>query len=106
MEGRSVLTSLKSALFHYRSTVNSVTGMSQAEIMLGRKLRQPLSQLVSKRSEQETVLKQKNKIMDSVMTKQAAMKRYTDEKRRATSFSFLPGSWVRVKRPLKGHKLN
>ena len=37
--------------------------------------------------------------------KQASMKRYVDQKRRATSSSFAPGSWVRVKRPLKGHKL-
>ena len=48
VEGRSVGNALKSTLFHYRSTVHSVTGMSPAEIMLGRKLRQPLSQMVPK----------------------------------------------------------
>ena len=105
VEGRSVGNALKSKLFHYRSTVHSVAGMSPAEIMLGRKLRQPLSQMVPKGSRQETLPRKPSKLIDSVTATQASMKRYIDQKRRGTSSSFAPGSWVRLKRPLKGHKL-
>ncbi|XP_062500927.1 uncharacterized protein LOC134178140 [Corticium candelabrum] len=71
--------------------------------VLGRKLRQPLSQMIP-RQDKKGSLQLKN-ADEVVARKQAAMKAYVDHKRRARASSFSPGSWVRVKRPLRGHKL-
>ena len=103
LEGRSVESSVQSTLFNYRSTAHSLTRKSPAEVMLGRKLRQPLSQMIP-RQDKKGSLQLKN-ADEVVARKQAAMKAYVDHKRRARASSFSPGSWVRVKRPLRGHKL-
>ena len=57
------------------------------------------------RQEPSPPTKQQKELVKVVAAKQASMKKYADQKRRAVSSAFTPGSWVRVKLPLRCHKL-
>jgi hypothetical protein len=70
------------------------------ELMMGRKLRQPLSQLLPhSRAESADNQLQSEEQVQKVLQRQQQMKQYTDHRRKAQSSQFQPGSWVRIKRP-------
>ena len=68
--------------------------------MLGRKLRQPLSQLLSTYQDEGT--EEIVELTQRVAQRQQQMKQYTDHRRKSQTSEFQPESWVRVKRPLRG----
>ena len=109
--GKSIAEELKLILFNYRTTAHSVTGKSPAELMVGRKLRQPLSQLLPPCWDEDSGAESSDKQIRSkeqiqkVLQRQQQMKRYEDHRRKAQSYQFQPGSRVRIKRPSRGHKL-
>ena len=109
--GKSIVEALKLILFNYRTTAHSVTGKSPAELMVGRKLRQPLSQLLPPYWDEDSGAESSDKQIRSeeqiqkLLQRQQQMKRYEDHGHKAQSTQFQPGRCVRIKRPLRGHKL-
>ena len=108
---KSMVDALGCILFQYRTTAHSITGKSPAELMVERKLRQPLSQLLppywKEDSEAESTNRQiRNKEQArKVEQRQQQTRQYKDHRRRAQPSHFQPGTWVWVKRPAQGHKL-
>ncbi|XP_062512709.1 uncharacterized protein K02A2.6-like [Corticium candelabrum] len=108
---KSMVDALRYILFHYRTTPHSVTGKSPAEQMVGRKLRQPLSQLLPPYWKEDSGAESTNRQIRNkeqarkVEQRQQQTKQYKDHRRRAQPSHFQPGTWVRVKRPVQGHKL-
>ena len=104
-EGTSVTEALQSILFNYQATNHALTGKSPAELMIGRKIREPLPMLNPNTAGEKLRSTSYQRIRNRIHIKQAKQKVYTDSDRSAVYRSFQPGDWVRVKRPHTGHKL-
>ena len=87
---------------------HTLTRRLPAELMLGRKLREPLDtlrlQTVPKSSKVQDTNENEGLLAD-IQRKQEKVKSYVDKKRLARMSSFEMGDWVRIKRPQVGHKL-
>ena len=101
--GKPIDQALLSILASYRSTPHSTTGVSPSELLIGRTIRTPLNSLAL------TPVKRKvsfNPVVEErVFDKQEKCRQYTDKKRRAKSRSFSPGTYVRIKRPVRESKM-
>ena len=104
-EGTSVTEALQSILFNYRATNHALTGKSPAELMIGRKMREPLSMLNPNTAGEKLQSTSYQRIWNRIHLKQAKQKVYTDNDRSAVCRSFQSGDRVRVIRPHTGHKL-
>ncbi len=100
-----MVDALRCILFYYRTTAHSVTGKSPAELIVGRKLRQPSSQLLPPYWKEDSGAESTNRQIGreeqarKVEQRQQQMKQYEDHRRRAQPSQFQPDTWVRVKRP-------
>ena len=92
---------LRAMLASYRATAHATTGVSPAELMLGRKLVLPLDVLRSKPPKQVSF----GDPAVSVRQKQLKQKSYADFKRRARPFPLHAGDWVRVRVQVRDSKL-
>ena len=92
---------VRTILQTYRSTPHTLTQRTQAELMIGRKLRFPLECLKPPQicTLNITVL------AESIRRKQERTKAYTDKRRHSRDTSMKRGYWVRTKRPIRKHKL-
>ena len=86
-------TALRAMLAAYRTTPHATTGVTPAELMLGRKIRSTLDLLNQKRLK-------KVRLADTttrVEQQQRRQKRYADESRNARPVQLTSGHWVRVR---------
>ena len=101
-EGKSFAEAVRTTLCNYRATKHALTGTSPAELMIGRKLILPLDNLKPPQTPQHAAIFSQ---AEHVATKQKALKSYVDTKRKAKIPKFDVGHWVRVRKPVRGHKL-
>ena len=104
-ERTSVTEAIQSILFNYRATNHALTGKSTAELIIGRRMREPLSMPNPNTTGEKLQSTSYQKIWNRIHLKQAKQKVYTDNDRSAVYRSFQPGDWVRVKRPHTGNTL-
>ena len=98
-EGNTFPNAVRTTLCNHRATPHTLTDISPAELMIGRKLTLPLDAL--KKPQPPTPMRRAEIIAD----KKKVTKAYTDQKRRAKCPKLDIGDWVRVKRPHRGHKM-
>ena len=98
-EGKTFPNAVRTTLCNYRATRHTLTDISPAELMIGRKLTPPLDALRKPQPPTPT------KRAEIIAEKQKATKAYTGQKRRAKPPRLDNGDWVRVKRPHRGHKM-
>ena len=95
VSGQPLESALRSILANYRSTPHSTTGVSPAQLMIGRPLRTPLDLLLLNPSPRKVSFREP--LEDRVYLKQQQSKNYTDSNRHTKPSYFPPGSQVRVK---------
>ena len=100
--GKSFAEAVRTTPCNYRATKHALTGTSPAELMISRTLILPLDNLKPPQTPQEAAIVSKAR---HVATKQKALKSYVDTKRKAKLPNFDVGHWVRVRKPVRGHKL-
>ena len=94
-ENRNFDDSLRSIISNYRSTVQATTGMTPAELMLGRKIKMPLDLLALEPPQRKVYFSETLK--DHVFKKQQRYKNYADKRRCAKDSHLHPGDMVRLK---------
>ena len=102
-EGLNFHQALQEILVNYRSTEHSTTGCSPAQLMLNRELRLPFQ--IIRPNPLVVVSKSTDEIATDVEIKQEKMKEYSDKRRSVQGSTFGEGQLVRVKSPVKQHKL-
>nr|XP_039268356.1 uncharacterized protein K02A2.6-like [Styela clava] len=100
-EGKTVGKAIQIILQNYRATPHALTGKSPAELMTGRKMRLSLECLKPSNTETNIDIP---KMQKEIAIRQQKSKLYTDNKRHAKVPIFKVGDWVRIKRPIRGHK--
>eukprot|EP00118_Oscarella_pearsei_P020264 m.218920 g.218920 ORF g.218920 m.218920 type:complete len:1393 (+) comp39915_c0_seq7:688-4866(+) len=104
-EGQPMNLALQRIVAAYRTAEHSLTGRSPAELMLGRLPRTSLSALRPPGGSAGLMSPETEAIAQVIEKRQEKQRQYTDKKRSAVSPQLVPGDWVRVKRPQRGHKL-
>ena len=102
---RPIDVTLRSVLSSYRSLPHSTTGVSPAELMIGRQLRTPLD-LLSLSHTPRKVHFDDASLQEHVSEKQNQYKSYGDHRRHARDSHFQAGDQVRVRDPIRASKLD
>ena len=92
--GKNIDEAIRQTLLAYRSTAHAITGISPAELMVGRRLRMPLDSLVPSLSASSTTKlppSQRRETKPDTLT--------PDQQQRKKIYDFKIGAYVRVKRP-------
>ena len=106
-EGKPFESTLRSIIANYRSTVHGTTGMTPAELMIGRKLRMPLDLLPLHPVRRTVHFEETHKTVEQrVNFKQNQYKSYADDRRRAQPSNLKKGDRVRVRNPIRHNKLD
>ena len=104
IEKKDWKTELGKFLFHYRTTPHTVTNISPAELMMGRKLRDKIPR-VRINSEGLTDTDRKEMIAERDAVRKLKEKEYADKRRRATPSNIMVGDQVLVKQLHRENKL-
>ena len=99
--GRSFEQSLRSVLLTYRSTPQATTGVSPAELLIGRQLRTPLDTLLLQKPPRRITFD----IPERVEEKQKQSKQYYDRTHHTKPSNFQTGNFVRIRKPVRKNKL-
>ena len=102
-EGKTFDQAIQSILRNYRATKHALTNMTPAELMIGRNICLPLDRLAPPKD--DVGRSAAPKAVD-IAAKQRKYKDYVDQKSNNAPPNFKVGDIVRVKTPIRGHKLS
>ena len=103
-EARPFADTLRSILANYRSTCHATTGVTPAELMIGRRMRMPLDLLSLKPPKRHVHFGAD--LRAHVQQKQTKYKAYADDRRRAKPSNLQPGDMVRFQLQNRQSKLD
>ena len=93
LQGKDCKREVQDFLFQYRSTPHTVTSLSPAELLMGRKLRDKLPQVQSSR-DQATEAEWQILLRERYARRKLREKEYTDSKRHATTSDIAEGDMI------------